>query len=182
MIKKEEALELVRKHVSNENLIKHMIGVGAIMHALAEHFQEDSNLWEVVGILHDIDYEETSQNFNFHGLRSAEIVKDLLPDEALHAIKSHNSLTKFKATSKMDISLFAADAVSGMIVANALVRPSGMKGMKPRSIKRRMKDNSFARQISRENILRSKELGLELNEFLKISIDAMENARNELDL
>lgn len=182
MITRVEALKLVRTHVSNRNLIKHMIGVGAIMRGLAEHFNEDSEAWELVGILHDIDYEETGKDFNSHGLKSAEIVKDVLPDDALHAIKAHNSLTNFKAKSKMDISLCSADAVSGLIVANALVRPSGIKGMKTRSLMRRMKDKSFARQISRENIQRSKEIGLEVDEFLKISIDAMEKVRNELGL
>jgi len=182
MITRVEALKLVREHVSNGNLIKHMIGVGAIMRGLAEHLNMDPDLWELVGILHDIDYEETSKDFKLHGLKSAEIVGELLPDEALHAIKAHNSLTSFKAESEMDISLYAADAVSGLIVANALVRPSGLKGMKPRSLIRRMKDKSFARQINRENIQRSQELGLELGEFLKISIDALEKVRNELDL
>ena len=182
MITRVEALKLVRKHVSNENLIKHMIGVGAIMRGLAEYFNEDSDLWELVGILHDIDYEDTSKDFKLHGLKSAEIVEDLLPSEALQAIKAHNSLTNFKAESRMDISLFAADAVSGLIVANALVRPSGLKGMKPRSLHKRMKDKSFARQINRENIQLSQELGLGLSEFLKISIEAMEKVRYELDL
>jgi hypothetical protein len=182
MINREQAIGIVEEHVSNENLVKHMIGVGAIMKGLAENLDEDPQLWEVVGILHDVDYEETSEDFSKHGLRSAEMVKDYLPKEALHAIKAHNPMTGVEAESNMDISLFAADAVSGIIVANALVRPSGLEGMKPGSVKRRMKDSSFARQVSRENIMRAEELGITLNEFLKLSLDSMKEVRNELGL
>lgn len=182
MISREEAIDLVEKHVSNDNLVKHMIGVGAIMRSLAERFDKDPELWEAVGILHDIDYQEVGEDMEIHGLRSAEMVKDLLPDEGIHAIKAHNAMTGVEATSKMDLSLYSADAVSGMIVANALVRPSGLDGMGPGSVKRRMDDSSFAKQISREDIRRCKELGLDLKEFLRLSIKAMQDVSDELGL
>jgi uncharacterized protein len=182
MITREEALSLVRKHVKNENLVNHMIAVGSIMRGLAEHFGEDPELWEAVGILHDIDYETFGEDFSKHGAKSAEMVKDLLPEEGVNAILRHNELTGNIPENIFDISLLAADALSGMIVANALVRPSKLEGMKAKSIKGRMKDKSFARQVSRENIMKCEEIGLGFNEFTQISIKSMQNVASEIGL
>jgi putative nucleotidyltransferase with HDIG domain len=182
MITRDESLKLVKKHVKNRNLVNHMIAVSAIMRRIAEHFGEDPELWEAVGMLHDIDYEETSDDFSRHGLVSAEIVSDLLPDEGLQAIRSHNEITSHKAESRMAISLFAADALSGMIVAGALVRPTKLEGMKPSSIRRRMKDKSFARRVSRENIMRCEEIGIPMNDFFAIGIEAMQSVSKEIGL
>lgn len=175
-------MRLVKEHVKNRNLVNHMIAVSAIMRRIAEHFGEDSQLWEAVGMLHDIDYEETSDDFSRHGLVSAEIVSDLLPEEGLQAIRSHNEMTGHKAEGRMAISLFAADALSGMIVAGALVRPTKLEGMKPGSIRRRMKDKSFARRVSRENIMRCEEIGIPMNEFFAMGIEAMQSVSEEIGL
>lgn len=182
MITREESLKLVKKHVKNKNLVNHMIAVSAIMRRMAEHFGEDTELWEAVGMLHDIDYEETSEDFSKHGLVSAEIVADLLPEEGLRAIRSHNEMTGHKAEGRMEISLFAADALSGMIVAGALVRPTRLEGMKSSSIRRRMKDKSFARRVSRENIMRCQEIGIPMNDFFAMGIEAMQSVSKEIGL
>ncbi len=182
MITREERIELVKKHVKNENLVNHMIAVGAIMKGLAEHFEEDQELWEATGILHDIDYEEFGDDMSMHGIKSAEMVEDILPEEAINAILRHNELTGNKVETRFDIALLAADAISGMIVANALVRPTNMKGMKPNSVKRRMKDSSFAKQVSRENIMLCEEIDLSFKEFARISIKAMQDVAPEIGL
>jgi putative nucleotidyltransferase with HDIG domain len=182
MITHEEALDLVRQHVKNRNLVNHMIAVSSIMRRMAEQFGEDPRLWGAVGMLHDIDYEQTSDDFSKHGLISAEIVKDLLPEEGLHAIRAHNELAGAKAESRMDISLFAADALSGMIVAGALVRPTKLEGMKAKSIRRRMKDKSFARRVSRENIMRCEEIGISMNDLFTLGIEAMQAVSDEIGL
>jgi putative nucleotidyltransferase with HDIG domain len=182
MITREEALDFVREHVKNENLVKHMIAVSAIMKRMAEHFEKDPQLWELVGLLHDVDYERTQDDFSRHGLVSAAMVEDLLPEEGVRAIKAHNERTGVEAKSLMEVSLFSADAISGMIVAGALVRPTKLKGMKQGSIKRRMKDKSFARSVSRENIMRCEELDLDLNDFLRLSIEAMQSVSEEIGL
>jgi putative nucleotidyltransferase with HDIG domain len=182
MITREEAFELVNLHVKNRNLVNHMIAVSAIMRRMAEHFGEDAQLWVAVGMLHDVDYERTSDDFSRHGLVSAEMVKDLLPEEGLQAIRAHNVLTGVKAENKMDISLFAADALSGMIVAGALVRPTKLQGMKAKSIRRRMKDKSFARRVSRENIMRCEEIGIPMNDFFTMGIEAMKTVIDEIEL
>jgi len=182
MITRSEAIELIKKNVKNRNLVNHMIAVSAIMKKMAEQFGENTELWELVGMLHDIDYEETANDFSRHGLVSAEMVKDLLPEEGLVAIKAHNEMTGFSPKSCMDISLYAADALSGMIVAGALVRPTKLEGMKAKSIRKRMKDKSFARAVSRENIQRCTEVGLDLNQFLSLGIEAMQGVASEIGL
>ncbi len=182
MITRAESIELVKENVKNKNLVNHMIGVGAIMKGLAEHFSEDAQLWEVVGILHDVDYETFGEDFANHGAKSAEMVKDILPDEAIKAIRSHNPLTGYNAESRFDIALLAADAISGLIVANALVRPNRMEGMKAKSIKKRMKDKSFARQVSRENVLKCEEIDIPFSEFATIAIKAMDSVAIEIGL
>ena len=175
-------MALIKKHVKNHNLVNHMIAVGSIMKGLAEHFGEDPMLWEAVGILHDVDYETFGEDFSKHGAKSAEMVKDLLPEDGINAILRHNELTGNTATTRFDISLLAADAISGMIVANALVRPTNLEGMKPSSIRRRMKDSSFAKQVNRENIMRCEEIGLPFNEFTRISIRSMQDVAEEIGL
>ena len=182
MITRDESLKLIKQHVKNRNLVNHMIAVSAIMRRMAEHFDEDPALWEAVGMLHDIDYERTSDDFSRHGLVSAKIVADLLPEEGLQAIRSHNEMTGVKAESRMEIGLFAADALSGMIVAGALVRPTRLEGMKPSSIRRRMKDKSFARRVSRENIVRCEEIGIPMNDFFAMGIEAMQSVSDEIGL
>lgn len=182
MINREESLSLVKQHVKNENLVNHMVAVGAIMKGLAENFGEDPALWEATGILHDVDYETFGEDFAQHGAKSAEMVKDLLPEDAVNAILRHNPLTGNTAETRFDISLLAADAISGMIVANALVRPNKMEGMKAKSIKKRMKDKSFARQVSRENIMMCEDIGLNFSEFATIAIKAMQEVASEIGL
>jgi putative nucleotidyltransferase with HDIG domain len=182
MITREESLKMVKEHVKNKNLVNHMIAVGAIMKGLANKFGEDQELWEAVGLLHDVDYETFGEDFSKHGATSAEMVKHLLREEGVNAILSHNELTGNKAETRFEISLIAADAISGMIVANALVRPQKMTGMKAKSIRKRMKDKSFARQVSRENILRCEEIDLAFNEFAQIAINAMSSVAKEIGL
>ena len=182
MITREECIDLVKRHVKNRNLVNHMIAVGAIMRGIAERFGEDQDLWEAVGILHDVDYETFGDDFSKHGAISADMVQDLLPEDAVNAVRRHNPLTGHEPETRFDISLLAADAMSGMIVANSLVRPTKLEGMKPKSIRGRMKDKSFARQVSRENIMRCEETGLPFNDFAQIAVKAMQGVADEIGL
>ena len=182
MITREECIELVKQNVKNRNLVNHMIAVGAIMRGMAERFGEDPDLWEAVGILHDVDYETFGDDFSKHGAISADMVQNILPEDAVNAVRRHNPLTGHEPETKFDISLLAADAMSGMIVANAMVRPTKLDGMKPKSIRGRMKDKSFARQVSRENIMRCEEIGLPFSEFAQIAVKAMQGVADEIGL
>ena len=183
MMTRAEALERVRRHVKNERLVKHMIAVSAIMRELAQHLGGDPDLWELVGLLHDIDYEEVGGDMSRHGLLSAEMVSDVLPEEALHAIRAHNERTGVEAKSILDIALIAADALSGLIVATALMMPDKrVATVKVRSLKRKFKDKSFARGVDRNRIRRCEELGLTLEEFFDLGLKAMRSVSEELGL
>jgi putative nucleotidyltransferase with HDIG domain len=183
MITREESLERVKRHVKNENLVKHMIAVSAIMRGVAERLGEDPVLWEAVGMLHDIDYEEVGEDWERHGLVSAEMVADSLPEEGLHAIRAHNPMTGVEAKSRMDVTLFAADALSGLVVATGLMMPDKkLAQVKVRSLKRKFKDSSFARGVNRENVMRCEELGIGFEEFLELGLAAMQAVSEELGL
>jgi putative nucleotidyltransferase with HDIG domain len=182
MLTRNEALALLRAHVKNEGLIKHMVAVGAIMRGLAQRFGEDPAFWEAVGILHDVDYEEFGEEFSRHGALSAEIVKDVLPEAGVHAIRAHNPLTGSTPTSRFDVSLYAADALSGLVIAMGLMMPDKkLASVKASSLVKRMKDKSFARNVSRENIQRCSEIGLTLDEFLALGLASMVENSSELD-
>jgi len=183
MITRDESLAIVRQHVKNQNLVKHMIAVGAIMKGMAERFGENRDLWELAGILHDVDYEEVGQDWTKHGAVSAEIVKDLLPQDALYAIRAHNPQTGSIPMSKMDWSLYAADGLSGLIIAQGLMMPDKkIASIKVSSLGKRMKDTAFARGVNRENIIKCSEVGIPLEEFFQIGIQSMAAVGNELGL
>ena len=183
MITRDEALKRVKQHIKKENLVKHMIAVSAIMKGLAERLGEDHVLWEMVGMLHDIDYEEIGDDFDRHGSTSAEMVADALPQEALHAIRAHNPRTGYESNSIMDIALIASDALSGLLVATALMMPDKkIATVKVRSLRRKFKDGSFARGVNREDIKKCEVLGISLDEFLAIGLQSMQFVSEELGL
>ena len=180
MISDEEAMEMLEQ-VDMENLRKHMLAVGAIMEKLAERFGEDKEMWKLTGWLHDIDYKKS--DMNEHGLISAKMLEGKLPEEALHAIKAHNELTGVKAESLMDKALIAADAVSGLVVATALIMPGKkLEEVKISSLINKFKDKSFARRVERGRIMVCNEIGMPLEEFLGISLEAMKGISEELGL
>ena len=111
MITRDESLELVKDNEKNRNLVNHMIAVGAIMKGVAEHFGENPDLWEAVGLLHDIDYESFGDDFSRHGAKSAEMVQDLLPEKGINAILRHNELTGNFPETRFDISLIVSTIV-----------------------------------------------------------------------
>ena len=160
-----------------------MIAVSVIMRDLATQLKEDAALWEVVGLLHDIDYEMIGENFDKHGLLSAQLLLNILPDPALHAIKAHNFRTGIQEKSKLDIALIAADSLSGLVVATALMMPhKKLKTVRVQSLTKKFKDRSFARNINRENIKRCTDLGLSLEAFFTLGLTSMQSVSHELNL
>ncbi len=183
MITREEALELLRAHVSDEKLIKHMLAVEAIMRALARRLGEDEELWGLTGLLHDLDYEETKDDFSRHGLRSAEMLEGKLPEEGLHAIRAHNDRTGVQPETKLDFALRASDALSGLIVASALVMPNKkLAEVKVRTLRKKFKSKDFARGVDRDRIRLCEELGLSLEEFFELGLEAMKSIADQLGL
>jgi len=184
MISRGEALALPQSKLRNDRLVKHSLAVEAIMRKLAERLGEDGELWGLVGLLHDVDYEETSSNPEIHGLRSAEILEGLLPQEALDAIKAHNELTGYRCDSRLSYALATSDQFSGLIVASALVMPNKkLSEVKLSTLKKKLKQKDFARGVNREKIISLPEkLGLTLDEFLELSLKALQSISGDLGL
>lgn len=181
---REEALALVKNHVRRPNLFKHILAVEAIMQALAKRLSEDMGRWSLLGLLHDLDFDETFNNPELHAKRTVEMLKGKVDDELLRAISSHNyEHTGARPESRMEKALIAADAVSGLIVACALVMPSRkLAEVKPESVARRLREKDFARNCNREHMLYCEHLGLSWPEFAELALNALQEISSELGL
>jgi len=161
-----------------------MLAVEAIMRALAEHLGEDEDLWGLTGLIHDIDYEKTADNFKEHGVLAQKILKDKAPKEALKAILAHNyENTGVEPETMLDKALIAADAISGLIVACALVMPSkSVMDVKLRTVEKKFKDKDFARGADRKRIVLCEDLGVPRREFFEIALKAVQKVSRDLGL
>jgi putative nucleotidyltransferase with HDIG domain len=181
-MEREEALNLVKSKVKNKNLIKHMLAVEAIMRRLAQHFGEDEDLWSLTGLLHDLDYDVTVNDPEQHSLKTVEWLADYdLDERILYAIKAHPK--KVEPQSKMDWSLFAADSLSGLIVAAALMHPTKkIKNLDVKFVMNRFKEKRFAAGARREDIQECEKMGLSLEQFIQLALEGMQGIDNELGL
>lgn len=174
MITRSDALALLDAQSPEPHLRLHCLQAEAVMRALAERLGEDVALWGLIGLLHDVDFPATKAAPERHGLLARDLLGDALPPEAVTAIAAHNGeCTGVAPTSVLDFGLRAAETVTGLISANALVRPDGMSGMTPKSVKKKMKDKAFAANVRRENILECERAGVPLDAFLALAIAAM---------
>ncbi len=179
-----EALELVREHVKNEGLVRHMLCVEAAMRFYAEKFGEDPEQWGLVGLLHDFDWE-IHPTLDQHPQDGAEILRRRGVDEqTIRAILSHAEHTGVPRQSRMERALFACDEISGLVTAVALVRPShSLYDLEVSSVKKKWKDKLFAAGANRAEIQASAdELGIELWEHVGNVILAMRKIAPELGL
>lgn len=181
---REEALKEITSRVSNKNLINHMIAVEAIMGGLAERLGEDKERWMLCGLLHDIDYEETMDTPEKHSIVGAEILEELALDEDIvYAVKVHNEIHGFERKSRMDKALWAADPLSGLITACALVMPDKkLENVTVDSVLKKMKKKDFAKGANREQIKSIEEIGLTLEEFIEIGLESMKKIAGEIGL
>ncbi|MEM2118926.1 MAG: HDIG domain-containing protein [Candidatus Bathyarchaeia archaeon] len=184
MLTRDEALELVKKHVSKKNVLSHMLAVEAIMQNTARHLGGDERIWGLVGLLHDVDYEKTETTPEKHSLLAEEILKESVPEEIVRAIKTHNSKhTGIPAESPMEKALTACDAVSGLLVACALVMPSKkLADVKVETVAKKFKDKDFARGADRERILVCEEIGLPRDKFLEIALEGLKKVASDIGL
>jgi len=182
MLSRQEALELVNKNLSKKNLIKHTLAVEAIMRAMARRFGTDEELWGLAGLLHDLDYEQTMSSPGRHGRATIEMLAGLdVPKEARDAILAHAG--HLARNSLMEKAICCVDPLTGLIVASALMHPlKNLAGLDPDFVGKRFKEKRFAAGASREAIAHCSELGLELHEFFRISLDAMNSISRELEL
>ncbi len=182
MITRREALDLVRERIGAPNLVNHCLATEFIMEALAVRLgvsDEDRQRWGITGLLHDLDYAQTGEDPDRHGLVTAELLQGRVDDEQLHAILAH--ARKAPLESPMDWALYCADPTTGFIVAAALVRPDkALAGVQLKSLTKRWKEKAFARGASREQMATCSELGLERDEFLALALAALQAHASEL--
>jgi len=181
---RQEALDSIKANVGNENLVKHMLATEAIMRALARRLGGDKEEWGLTGLLHDIDTELTSGDMNTHSKLGADLARELGATEAMaHAILCHNETHGVPRETELDKALFCADPLTGLIIAAALVRPDKrLASVEAKSVKKRFKEKSFAAGANREQIARCSELGLELDEFIELGLEAMQGIPAKLGL
>jgi len=180
---RESALNLLRQYVKNEKLIKHCIAVGAIMRELAKELGEDEQRWEIIGILHDIDYEMIEGDMSKHGIVGAEILKKHgLDDEICEIVKRHNHTLFGDYEKPVEIALQSADAVSGLIIACALVKGGKITEVTPKTVKKKFKEKSFAAGCDRNRIRMIERLGIELPKLYEIAIRGLIDVKDELGL
>ncbi len=181
---RQEALESIRENVENENLIKHMLATEAIMIALAKRFGENEAEWGLAGLLHDIDVELTEGDMKTHSKLGADLARDLGASEAIaSAILSHNETHGVHPRTNMEKALFCADPLTGLIIAAVLVRPDKkIANLEAKSVRKRFKEKSFAAGANREQIARCSDIGLELDDFIAIGVEAMQGIAPQLGL
>lgn len=169
-------------------MIKHCIAVEAVMRSLARKLGEDETLWGLVGLLHDIDYDYVGRDMTKHGLEALGILKDKgLPQEALEAIAGHNEHNGFKVVGEKAIrilhALRASDHISGLIIATALVMPNKkLCEVKPESVMKKFKSKDFARSVSRERIKEVEFLGISLEDYIVLALNALKGISDQLGL
>lgn len=179
---REEAWNLVQENVSGQNLRNHMLSVEAIMRALARRFGEDEESWGLAGLLHDLDYDETFNTPEKHGLIACEKLAALgVPENILRTIQAHNELVTPETT--MEKAIICADDITGMITACSLVRPSKkVADVKVKSVKKKLKDKSFAAGANRERIKSCENIDVPLDDFIALSLEAMTGIADKIGL
>lgn len=177
---REEAYQLLAANVPSKNLQKHCLAVGIVMEALAVRFNEDKDKWYITGILHDIDYEQTKEDPLQHGIVAREILMPYkLPEDIINAISSHSGNTPI--ITFLDKCLWAADPVTGFIIAAALMNPEKkISAIQLPSLKKKFKSKGFAAGANREQIASCSELGLELDSYLELCLLAMGTQEEKL--
>jgi len=181
-MQREEVLNLVKKYVKNNNLIKHMFAAEAVMRHFAARFNGDAEQWATAGLVHDIDAEMTKDSPRLHGEKSAEILKNNgFSDKIIEAVSNHPK--DEPAGDEMSKMLYSADQVTGLIVAGALIHPGKKLALIDKEfILKRFNEKRFAAGANRERIRAVEKMGIPLDEFIGGALEAMQAASEELGL
>jgi putative nucleotidyltransferase with HDIG domain len=178
-----EALQLLHEYTKNDALLKHMYSVEAAMRAYAKQYGEDEEKWGITGLLHDFDYEmfPTAPD---HPIKGSEILKERgYPEDVRKAILGHATYTGTPRDTQMAKTLYAVDELCGFIMACSLVRPNKIADLEVSSVKKKLKDKAFARNVNREDIIQGcQELGANMDEHIAFVIAAMKAIAGELGL
>lgn len=179
------ALERLKEHVKNEKTIVHCLASEAVMRSLARRLGEDEDRWGLTGLLHDIDVEVTNADPHVHALKAEELLEDFgFDEEMLDAIRMHNDeATGRSRTTRFQHALAAGETITGLIYATALVYPDKkIASVKYKSVRKRMKEKAFAASVKRDHILECEKIGIPLDEFIQLSVDAMRDISDQLGL
>ena len=184
-INRDEALSLLKEYIQNENLINHCLATEAVMMALADRLGEDREKWGLAGLLHDLDVERVNSDLSVHTLETEKILREKgVDEEIIRAIKMHNEkASRERRSESFHHALAAGETITGLIVATTLVYPDKkINSVKSKSIKKRMKERHFAAGVDRNIVLESEKLGMDLDEFSKICLEAMQGIADDLGL
>jgi putative nucleotidyltransferase with HDIG domain len=184
MLTRNTSWTILTEHTKSDSLRKHALAVEILMRAYAEKYGEDVEMWGMVGLLHDFDYE-MYPTIPDHPLKGAAILRERgYPEDMIHAICSHADAVGFSRNTLMAKVLFACDELAGFLTASALVRPGkSILGMETKSVRKKLKDKAFARSVNRGDILKSAgELGVDLDEHITFCIQALEKRASDLGL
>jgi putative nucleotidyltransferase with HDIG domain len=181
---RDDALDSIETNVENRNLINHMLATEAIMRALARRFGEDEEEWGLTGLLHDIDVELTEGDMHSHSKLGADIALELgASEEVAQAILCHNEAHGITPQTLLEKALCCADPLTGLIVAGALVRPDKkLEELTTKSLMKRFGEKRFAAGANREQIAKCREIGLELEDFIGLGLEAMKGIAEDIDL
>ncbi|MGA1839409.1 MAG: HD domain-containing protein [bacterium] len=181
-MERHKALGLIKTNIKTKNLVKHLLATEAVMRALAEHFKEDQDLWGVVGLVHDIDYDLTKDDFPMHGKLGADMLaKEGVDEEILHAVRSHSGSEEAK--SRLAKALCCTDPLTGFLVACALINPAKkIKDVDLSFALNRFKEKRFAAGADRNLMNSCVDIGLSLEEFISIGLKAMKNISDDIGL
>mgnify|MGYP001093711198 CR=1 FL=1 len=181
---RDEAWALFCEWTASESLRRHVLAVEACMRAYAEKFGEDPERWGMVGLLHDLDYERYPDLHTGHPRHAlAELERRGFPEDMIRAIASHADYLEVPRETPMEKTLYAVDELSGFVMACAYVRPQGIEGLTPKSIKKKMKTPAFARDVNRDGLRRGAEdLGVDFDEHLAFVVAALQPHADQLGL
>jgi putative nucleotidyltransferase with HDIG domain len=183
-ISRDAAWDLFCEWTESDSLRKHALAVEAGMRAYARRYGEDEELWAVTGLVHDLDYERHPDLDTGHPRYALkELEQRGYPQDVIDAVAGHADFLEVPRETLMAKALYAVDEMSGFVTACALVRPTGVEGMKPKSVRKKMKQPSFAASVPRDQLERgAEELGVEMNEHIQVVIDALAEHAEELGL
>jgi putative nucleotidyltransferase with HDIG domain len=181
---REEAWELFCEWTPSESLRRHVLAVEACMRAYARRFGEDEERWGLVGMLHDLDYERFPDLETGHPRYAlAELERRGFPEDMVRAVASHAEYLEVSRDSPMEKTLYAVDELSGFVMACAYVRPQGIEGLTPKSVRKKMKTPAFAAAVDREAMRAgAEELGVDFDEHVAFVVEALQPQARVLGL
>ena len=181
-MERSEAHEFAREKALKETTVRHLISVEGVMRALARRFEQDEDLWGLTGLFHDLDQDHTGDDGARHALMAAEWLREADVDERIvNGVLAH-AYAEYR-TDLMSKAVVHADAVAGLLVAAALVRPEKATGMKVSSVRKKLKEKAFAPGVNRDEVFGVEQgIGLPLDEFLAVSIEGLQQVASEIEL